>query len=78
MGRVDWVFPEFLEQNGITAYQVAVRVPRSKEGSVYRLARKGKKPSSVDFQTLAYLADAIGELNGKTPTLQDFIRYTPD
>lgn len=74
-----WKLPEYLEQHEITPYRLGVELGGHKRIPViYRLAKKDKPPTRVDFDTLGELIKGLRVLTGKNVQLSDLLEYQDD
>ena len=78
VSTIRWMLPEVLENKGMSAYRLAMAMDRRRENTVYRLARPGSQPTSVNFDVLREILDALYELTSERVTLQDLISYVPE
>jgi hypothetical protein len=77
VSTIRWVLPDYLAKRGITAYRLARATSRRRENTIYRLARPGSQPASVDFEIIKEILDALRDITGEPVGLDDLISYSP-
>jgi len=77
VASVRWKLTDFLEQENLTAYKLAMVVDRKRENTIYRLARKGETLKRVDLDVLAEIINSLRELTGKPVTFDDLLEFDP-